>query len=63
MINDMHNGIHYLDESVKSVITNLYSLETLQKKSCDGCVYDDGIFCIVACSRRFNHDSYTKKEQ
>ena len=37
--------------------------EAMKPKTCDGCVYDDGVFCLVACVRRFKHDAYTPKEQ
>lgn len=36
--------------------------EAMKHKTCDGCAYDDGIFCAVACSRRFKHDAYTPKD-
>lgn len=35
--------------------------EAMKPKTCDGCVYDDGIFCLVACVRRFTHDAYKPK--
>ena len=45
----------YLDEAIVELE------EAMKPKTCDGCVYDDGIFCLVACVRRFTHDAYNPK--
>ena len=53
-----HRAIY---ESIKFVEKDLE--EAMKPKTCDGCVYDDGVFCLVACVRRFTHDAYTPKDK
>ena len=36
--------------------------EAMKPKTCEGCVYDDGIFCLVDCVRRFTHNAYKPKD-